>query len=898
MKQRVGRADRWRRAISSVATLLAQGILLASVLIAPWLLGGVEPPVQIGLLVAVMLALLCWLVKQLADRPATAVLPTAFVPLAAAIGLGLLQLVPLDSKSNAFLSPSGARLRATLLDTEPPADASLAEPLGVAAIAEHQPLSLYPASTRHDLAMLTLAAGVFVLGAGFFHTPGAQVWLCTLLAVNGAALAFFGFVQQLTWKGMLYWNIPLLGGGAPFGPFVCRNNAGGFLNLCLAGAAGMTILVVGRHGSSGLAAERFPRQERRGLLERAGCWSREFVLRLNATTLSAVILMACIVAGIFCSLSRGAFLAMIGATVLTALVVSCAQRRIVGGWLFAVIAAAGLGLVSWVGMSDAVKSRLATLLNQEALEHDRIPLWKDSLKALPDFWRLGSGLGTYRYVYGLYQQEPCYPWAYHAENQYVETLVECGIPGLALLLTMIVLVAVAGWRLLCDARDRRTTAFATAGFFALTSQAIANSFDPGLYAAANMLLLALWCGAMSGGAAELAHCQGRSRLLALPRVRAIGVLVTVALLAASAFGCLEIRRLAAVEAALKELNFTQNHTEYSPQTVVSKIEQLSAAAECREDDAEAHYYLARLWIFLYRLHAFEDVCAEAPPDADRSSLWQITSPVVIQRQLHQFVREGRLADLDSLRNHPVVRDHLRPALKHLVLARRACPLLPGVHVLIAELCGLVADPAGDQVPLETARRLVPSEPEMLFRVGLLAFQAGRTDWAYDTWRESLVLSSTHLQDILTIVDEQVQTPGVIEKLLPPSPSLLIQLAQGRYRAPEQAGVRRLLTGRAEELIEQVDLPEAEKHALRGAACAMRECYPDAIANYRLAVRLRPREMGWHYGLALALWHSGSIEEASLEARWCALADPGKSEYRALVEEINRVRMKPLPSVSE
>ena len=57
---------------------------------------------------------------------------------------------------------------------------------------------------------------------------------------------------------------------------------------------------------------------------------------------------------------------MIGATVLTVAVTFLRRRRIVGGWHFALVATAGLGLVSWVGMSDTVTSRLATLLNQDA----------------------------------------------------------------------------------------------------------------------------------------------------------------------------------------------------------------------------------------------------------------------------------------------------------------------------------------------------------------------------------------------------------------------------------------------------------------------------------------------------------------------------------------------------
>ena len=161
------------------------------------------------------------------------------------------------------------------------------------------------------------------------------------------------------------------------GPSSVETTPADFSNLCLAGAAGMMIWLAGRGGSSGLGDEQFGVPAPCGPLERVGQRLREFVLHWNAANLVAMILIVCIVAGIFCSLSRGAFLAMIGATLITAVVVSCARRRIVGGWHFALIATAGLGLVSWVGMSDTVESRLATLLNQDTMEKTRIPHWKD-----------------------------------------------------------------------------------------------------------------------------------------------------------------------------------------------------------------------------------------------------------------------------------------------------------------------------------------------------------------------------------------------------------------------------------------------------------------------------------------------------------------------------------------
>ena len=133
--------------MSRIATLLTQGILLALALITPWLIGSIKQAVRVWLLAGLLLATACWLITLLTDRPARAVLPGACLPLALLIGLGLLQIVPLDAKTGGLLSPYGTRFRAALL-AAPDAAAS----------AQRQPLSLYPASTRYDLAMLTLAA--------------------------------------------------------------------------------------------------------------------------------------------------------------------------------------------------------------------------------------------------------------------------------------------------------------------------------------------------------------------------------------------------------------------------------------------------------------------------------------------------------------------------------------------------------------------------------------------------------------------------------------------------------------------------------------------------------------------------------------------------------------------
>ncbi len=741
----------------SAACLLAQVALIVLLVVSPWLFGGVGANVQVWLSVGVLAALACWLVAASSGRAGGSELPVALVPLILALGLGLFQLVPLERDAIARLSPAAAELRSALEPAEQSPDAFIGEQVGMRTAAQGQSLSLYPASTRRDLALLVLAVSVFVLGGLVFRTPRSQLWLCGAVAVNGAAVALFGLVQKLSWNGLLYWTVPLRQLGSPFGPFVNKNNAGGYLLLCLAGAAGITVWMFGGPRSAGSApAAGLPAARRRAGV--AWLWQVRlrllgFLAGLSGRKIAAWSLAGCIVAGILCSLSRSAAVATVGAFVVTAPAALLARRP--AGWLpwLAAAAVAGVALVGWVGMSDSVEARFATLLDASTFSENRILHWRDGLEAAGDFWLVGSGLGTYRYVYRPYQQHLDELWYYHAENQYLEALVETGVVGLGLMLAAIGLVGWACWRLLRDDPDPKAQAFAVAGIFALAGQAIHGLFDFALYIPANMILFALVCGAVSGRAAELGRRGQLPRPLALPRLLPPPALLAVLLLAAGMLGVWETRRVAAVEAALKTADFKDRPKPVSSEELTEAVARLRHAVASREDDVLAQHALGTL-------------------------------------QLHQLVRDHNWAEPERLRNEPLVRDHFTRVLGHLELARRACPLYPGVHMKLAELSLLAGGPHEDEIHLRRAERLAPSDPDLLFRCGLLHLQSGRDESAWDCWRRSLALTDRHVDDVLRLAAGRLSPAEIGEKVLPDLPEYRALLEQinhapvGRYTSLE------------------------------------------------------------------------------------------------------------------
>lgn len=881
--------DHGRRRLADAAAWIARGVVLAAVLAAPWLIGAVEAWVQVWIFGFVVVALALVGVNLALRGPHRPLppLPLALVPLLLAIGLGIFHLIPLDQGLLGRLSP---KARAIADDFLPAADPLVETPGGGPAGAaastsgpDRRALSVYPTASRSGLALLILASSVFFLSAILFSRPESHLWLCGLIAANGAAIAFFGLAQKLTFNGQLYWGIVLTQGGGPFGPFVNRNNGGGYMVLCLAAAVGMALWCLAHYfGRQSSSAHGWYGP---GPAARFRLRVLSAVANLNARTLTWLTIAGLLVAAVCCTLSRGAVLAMLAAVLATVAVMVASQRR--GLAIVWPVAAMGVGLllIGWVGMSDDVGARLATLFDDEIIHEARLPHWEDGLAAAADFWQTGSGLGTYRFTYRPYQHRLAQSWFYYAENVYLQVLVEAGAAGIALLLTGLGLVAAAIWRLLTRGRDLRTLAFGIAGVFALAGQSVAALFDFGLLIPANFLLFALVCGALSGSAARLSRVGG-PRMSATRRVAAAAL--SVALLAGCVWGRGEVRAAVPGEKALREVRLAGPLQRLSVPQLDGHIESLTAACQGRPDDAELHRRLAELWMQRYQTRTIAELLEKTSFAPDDPRLAQLASPLLVHQRAYLFRRLNMPGELDALRRSPPVQENLLPALSHLVAARQACPTLADVHAGLAQLCSLKGPAFDDQVHVHRARRLHPGDPDLLYVCGLLDFQAGRIAAALAGWKASLALAPRYLNDIVQIAGARLAEPGGIAQLLPDSPELLVRLARREFA--DDATIRDRLLARAEEILPQSDLAEAERLYLAGAIGALRNDYPQAIDYYLRAVALRSRQVAWRYELAQLLQQQGRLEEAREQARWCARLEPKQARHKRLLEEIHYARL--------
>ncbi len=867
----------------SRASRLAAGFVRATVLalvaLTPWAFGGVEPHAQMAARVAIALALVAWSAQlwlRSGKKPGVGV---AVLPPLLGLLLAALQLLPLPVSVLSVVGPGTALWRSRVLPGMPERPAAAEQ--GSQAELPEPTVSLYPASTAGALGDLAACVAIFLIAARYFQRAGPQRWLCLAAAGSGAGVALFGIVQRLCWNGLLYWSVPLTQGGHPFGPFVNRNNAGGYLNLCLACALGLLFDRSRRWAgqrSAELRAAHYPSAWKERC---AAC-----LADLNASRLVLAALSVLIATGVLSTLSRGAAVAMATGGVLTLLLSLGLRPRSSPFLASALLAVAVLILLAWVGMVGPLRERLGTLRGAEAPD-GRLRHWSATLRAAEDFRFVGSGLGTYRFVYGLYERQPTGALFYHAENQYLEALVELGAVGICLLVASIALVVRAAWLVSRQPIRGEWAPLAGAGLFAIATQAIHACFDFGLYIPANAFACAAVFGSLVG-AASLARprdpyedpAQERTQRQILPAL-ALPALSLVLLIAAW-----RVNAQAQSERAGRAADMALapgRAPDAAP--IAAAIHELSQALRSSPCDAQLHAKLADLYIARYEREAGRELAdrwSAEPSQATRIA--GLSNPAALCALAHQAAGDDGKEIGRVLRAVPVVERNLVPAVTHLLIARRLCPLLPYVELRLAGLAFLIDQSDPEARYLERARLLAPADPELWFRAGVLDGYCGRMEAATESWKRCLAMSPRYEDPVLDLVGDMLPVERIVHELLPESAGTLVRLAEGRYRdRPE----RTLLMERAESLLEADTVTARDAWWRTWAVLDRLRGQPDAaIAAYRQALGLAPQQTAWRIELSLLLRDQGLLLEARDEIRGCARQDPASPRIRTLLEQLD------------
>lgn len=592
---------------------------------------------------------------------------------------------------------------------------------------------------------------------------------------------------------------------------------------------------------------------------------------------------------------------------------------------------------------DRVGERLDDLatLSWETLDRQesRTTVWQNTWRAARDFPLVGSGAGSFRFVQALYEGPRSHAHYYsHAEQSYLQVLLETGLPGLALLLGGWTLVFARAGRVALRGPDARHRMAAVAAAAGLTAHALHGLVDfvfyvPGLTVTAVTLAACVWrlsdfatnrtaafsrglvrgespsrsertIAAYRGSTADKTGATAARRLVRW--AAALGIAVLTGVVVADRIPAVFAQQMwerylilsRASETASMEA-WLGDDGESTPERLAESerrvIELLTRTTQTEPRWAEPHLRLAQA--YLRRFHALQLGAENAMP------LSQIRDAAVQS----QFPNAAALDDWLAA----AVGEHRRLlylARREADQAVRLCPMLGEAYLVLGELGFLrgEGDPELRQW-IAQALRAAPYNGNILFEAGLQAFLAGDEAGWIDHWRRAFHAGRVHRTRLIRQLAGRAppehiaeETEFLLHVFEPDLEGVRFMYRYYRKSYPaENLGplAQAYLSALQTQIAKMENEPAAEAQLWLETHFVLLEMgdMEGAVEAARRAVAVDPNHYQAHYHLSQRLEELGHWAEAEEHVRWCLLRRPG---HRPLERRLATLRERQLSGAAQ
>lgn len=844
------------------------------------------------LLLLVLTVAIAWALRQSMRRHSSWRWSGAELLLLATVALLVVQIVPLPPAILASLSPKIS----TLLPLWSEEQAATFQ------LETWRHVSLTPAATRAGLILFLAYSLLFLITIQRIRAVDDVERLLRWIAFAAVLMAIFGLVQFFASNGKFFWfyehpyskTNDIVKGG-----FTNRNHFAHFLAL----GVGPLVWWI-QHAW---------RQQRK----HSGCQFAQHSHEISSFRITEgfrILAFSIVMFAVLLSLSRGGALVTLLATVIALAVCYRAgtlRLRLVAGLTGVVLL---IGLCLAIYGQDQVTSRLDDFTNASlsVLDRDeaRRTIWETTSKAIPHFWLLGSGVGSFRDVYPMFL-----PWQSnskfysHAENGYLQVALETGFAGLALLLIGIALCGFWCLGSLRTSHSKRHLVCAGAVGASLAVSMVHSLFDFVWYIPGCMTAVVI-----------LAACACRLRQLAIeesrPRVprstlpRLAGAMISVLILGLGVWMLSQrsgrvwaepgwnhylIMQRTPLESILTNPDAEHPPTDEERDDTILAIEQktiheLEQVTRWDPDHADAHLALAGAYLRLFeRLQARSSLNTMPLGEISAAALQsQFPSREALNEWLVRAVgRHAQLLDLAYW--------HARKGLT-------LCPLAGEGYLYLGDLCFLNGVPASvKSAYLAQAQKVRPFDGSVLFYAGKEAARRGDLEQTLALWRRSYDCGRPYQSQLIKFLagrthpdhlDAEIQV--ILQTFEPDFHGL--QLILNTYRPiaqPEQLTV--LHYARAQAAAKEA--AQAEPKQAASLWLAAMQSYaavgdmPRQLECGRAALRADSNQLAIRQALALCLADAHQYAEAEEHLRWCLRRKPNSRHLEAKLRDVlqNRIR---------
>lgn len=786
---------------------------------------------EIVIVLAAILSV-CLCVKMAVTKNALVTWTWAYVPVLAFVAIGVVQIIPLPIPLVRLISPNTVMQKLSLLGDLHSADVppSLMQ------------ISFYPYATGHDLRLALAAAVVFVVVLSVVRRPDQIMKLLLAAVVIGAGVALLALAQDIAGNGEIYWFAASPRGRALSGPFVNHSHYGQFMNLSI-GAALAVILVKAHEAFGGRKTTLAAVAEYLSSSDGKLIWGLCAMITLGAAT-------------IFASLSRGAMISLMIAGTFTTLVISLKKSLRGSGWVMALMTLGAFVCVLYLGF-DAVYERLGTLRDQNREESGRWQIAKDVAVAWTRFPAVGTGMATHEVVYPMFDRSTKTAVASHAENEYVQTVEETGVIGLAALVAFAVFIWHSYARTVRKARIPIHSAAYGLGF-GLIAILIHSLTDFGQHLPANAVLSAVFCALMIRlpqikPSAENVDDQavGEARRM---RWYGFAVLVVICLILGRATASADAARRGAAHwahALAGERDLAKKQWHGSDDEYKSLLEHATEARNWQTANINYGY-----WLNAYRWRAI-------------SRLVDPNTGAIVQS--------------------PAVTDWVDRITADLKQTLSSCPTFGPGWCLLGQMEMLVPGRTEEAARhIERGRMLAPCHPTVCLVAGLLHMDRCDVDGAFADWSRAVELDNGLFSEVASLLITASDRPDLALRIAGDKIDRLaivagiLKTSSGRQSADE---VRSTVVRLLEQECREPGTP-APAFARLASVYQRDGRVAEAIECYRQALALDYGEVDWRFSLALLLADTGDIRKAIQEARVCLRFRPEYAAAKRLIDGLS------------
>jgi O-antigen ligase len=314
----------------------------------------------------------------------------------------------------------------------------------------------------YSLLLLYICYGMLVFVATQTLRRSSQVRvLAGVVCFYGLILSSFSLLQGIAPNGKLYWIWPLEQGGLIYGPYVNHNHYAGLMEML---TPFPLVLALSRHTEG----------------------NRKLIVAGIAALMAGTI---------FLSGSRGGMLAFAAEVIVLAILL---RKR--GDWkqplALGVFLAVMIGFLIWLGGNELTR-RLVSIqseAHQELTGGVRFTIDRDCLRMFRHRPFLGWGLGAFPIVYPQFRSFYTSFFVNEAHNDYLQLLVETGIPGFGLAIWFLVITFRGARTKLKNWTETINGTVTVAAILGCTGILVHSFLDFNLQIPANAALFYVLCG--------------------------------------------------------------------------------------------------------------------------------------------------------------------------------------------------------------------------------------------------------------------------------------------------------------------------------------------------------------------------------------------------------------------